>query len=151
MKKRFTLLVTLLMLLGFVIAGCQKSTPVIAIESPQAALSPMLVGVASIFMKINNSGGADDVLISAGTDIPGTITELHDIIDGKMVKVESIDVPAESQVVLRPAKHHIMVFKLPKEMRQGAVFNLYLKFKKAGEKTVPVELVTFSPGTRNFN
>lgn len=141
----------MLMLFILVTAGCQKGTPVIAIESPQAALSPMLIGVASIFMAINNSGDAGDALLSATADIPGAVTEMHDIIDGKMVKVDSIEIPAGAQVELRPGKHHIMVLRMPKDVKAGSEFNLRLKFKKTGEKTIPMRLSALSSGTRNFN
>lgn len=129
--------------------SCKAGVPVIQVESPEANLSPALIGVASVFMKINNTGSADDVLISARTEIPGTITELHDIQDGKMVKVEGISIPSNSMVVLRPARLHIMIFKMPKDMTEGAHFNVLLNFKKSGEKSVPVQLTKFAPGTRN--
>ena len=63
----------------FLQAGCKEGVPVIAIESPEAAVSPMWVGAASVFMKIMNTGRGDDVLVGARTDIPGTVTEMHDI------------------------------------------------------------------------
>lgn len=130
----------------FLLAGCKASVPAIEIESPEAAVSPMWVGVASVFMKIVNTGGGDDVLVDARTDIPGTVTEMHDIQDGKMVKVESIPVPANGSVVLRPAKFHLMIFKMPKTMKAGSEFNLSMSFKKSGEKVIPLQLTTFAPG-----
>jgi copper(I)-binding protein len=128
--------------------GCKEAVPVLAIESPEAAISPMWLGAASVFMKIANTGGGDDILVSARTDIPGTITEMHDIRDGKMVKVESISIPAKEGVVLRPAKYHLMIFKMPKTMKEGAKLTLFLTFKKSGEKAISLELTTFAPGRR---
>lgn len=125
-------------------AGCKEKTPVIQIESAEATISPMLVGVASIFMKIVNSGGADDTLVAARTEVQGTITELHDIRDGKMVKVESIAIPPDSTVLLRPARHHIMILKLPADMKEGSQFSLVLTFKRSGEKRLPLQLQPFA-------
>lgn len=150
MRKASFICGTLAVVLLFVfpLSGCKPAAPVIAIEAPEAAISPAFVGVVSVFMKIANTGGGEDALIGARTDIPGTVTELHDIREGKMVTVESIPIPAKDGVVLRPAKYHIMIFKLPKTMKEGSPLNLYLTFKKSGEKTVPLELINFAPGRK---
>ncbi len=130
-------------LCAMLVVGCTERTPAIQMESPTVALSPAFVGVAAVFMKISNSGGEDE-LVSARTDIPGTVVELHDIQGGKMVKVERISVAADSSVVLRPARQHLMIFKLPQDVAAGFRFTLVLTFKKSGEKTVPVELTKFT-------
>jgi copper(I)-binding protein len=122
------------------LCGCESGPPVVSIESPEAKISPMLVGVASVFMNIRNAGHGGDHLIDARVDIPGTITELHDLEDGKMIKVDSIAIPADSTVLLRPAGQHIMIFKIPGRIREGAEFRLVLTFKKSGKKTVPLVL-----------
>jgi copper(I)-binding protein len=103
-------------------------------------LSPVLLGVCSVFMRIENSGNGDDKLVSARADIPGTITEVHDVIDGKMGKREEIPIPAGSKVELRPGGLHIMVFKLPKDARVGYEFGLRLVFERSGEKLVSVSI-----------
>ncbi len=128
------------------LVGCKAGTPVLAFESVEANRSPVLVGVASVFMRIENSGGADDSLVSARIDVPGAIAELHDIRDGKMVKVESIEIPARNSVVLRPARQHIMILNLPKDVKDGFRFTVTLSFKKSGEKQLPIELTPFTPG-----
>ena len=51
-----------------------------------------------------------------------------------MVKVDSIDVPADSQVVLRAARQHIMIYKMPKDIKEGSHFDLVLTFKRSGEQ-----------------
>lgn len=152
MKKSGFLLLCILVsgLLAFAAGGCKERVPVIRIEAPEAAISPMLVGVASVFMRIVNTGGGDDVLLSARADVPQAITELHDIQDGKMVKVESISIPADSTTVLRPARFHIMIFNLPKNVQEGYSFDLLLKFKKSGEKRVSLQLASFAPGRKGL-
>jgi copper(I)-binding protein len=142
-----SLWLALSLLVSLSVAGCKAGPPVIEIESPEAAISPMLIGVASVFMKINNTG-SEDTLTSARADIEGTVTELHDIKDGKMTKIDSIAIPPDSTVVLRPARFHIMIFKLPKTVKEGDHFRLLLNFKKSGEKAVQLQLTKFSPGSR---
>jgi hypothetical protein len=51
----------LLLILTMNHAGRTQGMPVITIESVEARLSPMLIGVASVFMKIGNTGGGDDM------------------------------------------------------------------------------------------
>jgi copper(I)-binding protein len=127
--------------------GCDKGTPALAIESPQALLSPMMLGVSSVFMTIVNKGNGHDALVAARTDMPGTITELHDVKDGRMAKVERIPIPGNSTIDLRPGKLHIMIFNMPKDVKAGGRINLTLSFAVSGDKTLPLELKKYaSPG-----
>jgi copper(I)-binding protein len=100
----------------------------------------MLIGVGSVFMKIVNSGGGDDAIISASMNIPGTFTELHDVKEGKMARIENMRVPSKSTVVLKPASLHIMIFKMPKDVKEGFGFTLLLTFEKSGDKAVPLTI-----------
>ncbi len=126
--------------------ACKAAVPQLRIESVEANPSPALLGVASVFMKIENSGGADDALISARINVPNAVAELHDIRDGKMVKVDSIDIPAGTSVVLRPARFHVMILNLPKDATTGFKFSITFTFRKSGDKTFPLELTPFQPG-----
>jgi periplasmic copper chaperone A len=139
LKSAFNLLLLFIVssLMAAGIGACSR-VPQIAVEGEEARLSPALLGVCSIYMSIRNSGNGDDNLLSAEVDIPGTITELHGVKDGKMVKKEKIPIPAKSGVELRPGSMHIMVFKLPKDVRIGNEFRLRLVFERSGEKLVPV-------------
>ncbi len=101
----------------------------------------MFVGVCSVFMKIENAGNGDDALLGARADIPGTFAELHAVRDGKMVKSGRISVPAKGAVELRPGGRHIMIFKMPPDMREGQEFVLLLTFEKSGEKRVTLKLL----------
>ena len=101
----------------------------------------MMIGVGSIFMKIENSGNGEDTLLSAKTTVPGTVTELHDVKEGKMTKRDSIKIPAESVVELKPKSLHIMVFKMPAGIKEGSEITLQLTFEKSGEKQVKVQFI----------
>jgi copper(I)-binding protein len=137
-----SLVIRLFLLLAALSAptGCTSGSPQIAIAGQEAKLSPVILGVCSIFMRIENSGNGSDNLLSAKVDIPGTITELHDVKDGKMVKREKIPIPAEGVVELRPGSLHIMVFRLPNVMKEDEEVILDLVFEKSGKKRLPVKL-----------
>jgi copper(I)-binding protein len=120
-------------------AGCTQGTPSLEIESSHAMLSPLILGAGSVFMTIVNKGSCDDNLVAVTSDIPGTITELHDVRDGKMAKIEKILVPRDGSVRLRPGGLHIMIFNLPRTMKEGDALTLTLQFEKTGEKRVPLQ------------
>jgi copper(I)-binding protein len=125
-------------------AACSSGVPQILVEEPEAKLSPVILGVASVFMKIVNSGNGDDRLLSARTDIPGAMTELHDEKDGKMTTITSMDVPANSTLVLGPAGKHIMLFRIPRTMKAGTELRIILTFKRSGERTVIMTLTEYA-------
>ena len=120
--------------------GTSPRSPLITIGGQEAMLSPVLLGVCSIFMRIENAGNGDDTLLSAKADVPGATTELHDVKDGKMIKRVKIPIPAKGGVELRPGGLHIMVFRLPKDMREGHEFTLRLVFERSGEKLVSIRI-----------
>ncbi len=120
-------------------SGCQSQPPQIAIEGQHAELSPVFFGVGSVFMTITNSGGGD-ALTGISVNVPGALVELHDIKDRRMVKVQKIAVPAHGNAELKPGGLHIMVFNMPRDMREGSEIVLTLSFERSGERKVPVRL-----------
>jgi periplasmic copper chaperone A len=134
------------LLIAFFLTGaaCSPGVPQIRIEEPEAKLSPVILGVASVFLKIVNSGNGDDRLLSARTDIPGALSELHDEKDGKMTTIAGMDVPAKSTLLLRPAGKHIMLFRLPRTMQTGTEFRIILTFQRSGERTLAIKLTDYA-------
>ena len=127
--------------------GNAPRTPLVSVQDQEAMVSPALLGVGSVFMKIANAGRAGDVLLGARVSIPGTVVEIHDVRDGKMVRIEKLSIPSRGAVELKPNGLHIMIFKMPRSMKPGRQFTLFLTFEKSGEKQVPV---TFSrPGAQH--
>lgn len=112
----------------------------ISIRNQEAVISPMLIGVASVFMDIENAGKGDDELIGGRTDIPGTSVELHDVKKDRMVQIRSIEIPHKSTVQLKPKSLHIMIFSIQKGAEKGHELTLFLKFRKSGEKKVGLRL-----------
>lgn len=126
--------VAVLTVLGM--SGAPKS-PQIEVDGLHAILSDMFLGAGSVFMSIHNTGGRD-VLLSASVDVPGAVTELHDVKGGRMIKVNEVVIPSRRTVELRPASMHVMVFNMPKTIREGSEVSLKLLFKRSGEKEVLV-------------
>ena len=118
-------------------AGCSSQPPQITVEGQYANLSPMFIGAGSIFFKIRNTGGRD-ALVGAAVSFPNAVIELHDIKDGRMVRVDKIVIPSRKTTDLGPGGHHIMIFNMPRTVQEGSVLTMRLRFEKSGEKVVPI-------------
>lgn len=94
------------------------------------------------YLKLTNAGAADR-LLSASSEVAASV-ELHTMtMDGnvmRMRQVEGIDVPAGQTVELKPGGLHIMFMGLKAPLKVGDKFPLKLKFEKAGEVTVTVNV-----------
>jgi len=146
MQKRTTTLlpssinirITLVLVIFFVSgAGCTPQPPQVTIDGQYANLSPVFIGAGSVFLKIRNAGGRD-ALVGAAVEVPNAVTELHDVKDGRMVRVEKIVIPSGETTDLRPGSHHIMIFNMPRTVREGSELTLALRFERSGEKRVPI-------------
>lgn len=95
------------------------------------------------YLSITNAGAAADKLVSVTAGI-STSVELHEMkMDGnvmRMREVPGIEVPAGKAVELKPGGLHIMLMGLKAPLKQGEKFPLKLKFEKAGEVTVTVNV-----------
>ena len=94
------------------------------------------------FLTIENRG-ADDRLVAASAEV-SKVVELHTMsMDGdvmRMRQLDSIPLPAGKAVALKPGALHIMLIGLKAPLKVGDKFPLKLKFEKAGELTVEVEV-----------
>ena len=131
---RFTAVLVVIVVAG---AGCTAQPPQIIIEGQYANLSPIFIGAGSVFFKIKNTGGRD-ALVGAAVAIPDTVIELHDVKDGRMVRVNKIVIPSRETMELKPGGHHIMIFNMPRTMQEGSELTLTLRFERSGEKRVLV-------------
>ena len=93
-------------------------------------------------------GTAADRLLSASAGI-SKVVELHKMeMDGNVMRmrpVDTIDVPAGGTVELKPGGLHVMFMGLNKTLKTGDRFPLTLKFEKAGEVKVDVQVATAAP------
>jgi len=121
------------------IAGtdCAPQPPQVTIEGQYANLSPLFIGAGSVFLKIKNTGGRD-TLVGVAVAVPNAVVELHDMKDGRMVRVDKIVIPSRDAIDLSPGSHHIMVFNMPKSVQEGSEIILTLRFERSGEKQLPV-------------
>jgi copper(I)-binding protein len=95
------------------------------------------------FMTIRNTGSQPDRLLSASTPA-ARVVELHTHIrDGDVMRmrpVADIPVPAGQTVRLRPGGLHVMLIGLTGPLTRGASVPLTLRFERAGEVDVTLEI-----------
>lgn len=96
---------------------------------------------AAAFLTVQNTGAADDRIVSVTADIANK-TELHTHImaaDGtmQMRPIEGgIAIPAGSTHALKRGGDHVMMMDLTTRPAEGAMVTITLTFEKAGEVTV---------------
>ena len=59
-----------------------------------------------------------------------------------MKKIDPIPIPSKTTVLLRPASYHIMIFRMPKEVKERSEVSATLSFEKNGEIRVPLQFTT---------
>ena len=94
------------------------------------------------YLKLENKG-ADDKLLSASADVSASV-ELHSMsMEGDVMRMRQVDgiaLPKGKTVELKPGGLHIMFMGLKAPLKAGDKFPLLLKFEKAGEVTVTVNV-----------
>lgn len=94
------------------------------------------------YLKLENKG-ADDKLLSASADVAASV-ELHSMsMEGDVMRMRQIDniaLPQGKTVELKPGGLHLMLVGLKAPLKNGDKFAMKLKFEKAGEVTVTVNV-----------
>lgn len=97
---------------------------------------------AAVFMTIKS--GSPDRLISASAPIASR-TDLMTMTGGSgamgMKYVRSIDIPADKPVSLTSSGFHVWLANLYRPLKAGETFPLSLKFEKAGERQITVQVI----------
>ena len=120
----------------------------IVIDHPWSRQSPKAADVGAGFMRITNTGAADDRLVKVESPVSKT-AQLHDMkMDGDVMKMAEVPggiaIPAGATVELKPKSLHLMFMGLNAQLREGEEFRATLTFEKAG--TVEVDFEVMGPG-----
>ncbi len=98
--------------------------------------------VSGGYLKLTNKGPADR-LLSASSPVAGA-TEIHSMtMDGnvmKMRQVDAIELASGQTVELKPGGYHLMLMGLKAPLKAGDKVPLTLKFEKAGEVVVTINV-----------
>jgi len=88
---------------------------------------------SAAYMKVNNPTNKQITIIGAYSSIANNV-ELHkSFVDEKgisrMVSIDNIVVPAQSQIELKPGGAHIMLFDLRRHLKPGDKFPMIIKIQ----------------------
>jgi len=129
--KKILLIISMLLFVLFIFSSCNTGgVPKLSVTNVRFMPSSMMIGMASAFLKITNSGDSSDTLIACSIkEYPAASGALHDIIDRKMVKLEEIKIPVDNTTDLKPGSKHLMFSGLPEKL-EGKI-TMILSFKKS--------------------
>lgn len=138
MTIRFLPAALLSMGLAFTAVAAAPST--ITIDQAWVRATPPNAAVAGGFLRINNTGATDDVLLSADTEAAERV-EIHEMkMRGEVMAMRQLTgglpVPAGKTVELKPGGYHMMLIKPKRPLAEGQSVTLTLRFRKAGEQKV---------------
>ncbi len=141
--KRASIVILALAVLSLGMAGCAPKVSSLSVSNVRSNAC-QAGDNCGVFMSIANAAAEADVLLGAKVDVAER-AELHNVVKDdqggmKMSPVANIPVPAAGSVELKPGSLHVMLFKLNKDLKEGDVFPLTLKYQKAGDMTVQVKV-----------
>ena len=115
------------------------------IDAPWTRATPPGASVAGGFASIRNHGAAPDKLVSASSPAADHV-ELHIMsMEGgvmRMQQVPSLEVPAGGELSLKPGGAHLMLIGVKAPFKTGEKVPVKLRFEKAGEVEVQLEVGT---------
>jgi hypothetical protein len=127
-----------------VLAACgQQGSPEIELQNawarPTAGQAP-----AAVYVTIENKSGSDDRLTGAFSDRAAmAMVHQNELVDGvsRMRMAGEINIPAGERIEMAPGGTHVMLEGLRAPLNTGDRFDLVLRFKESGDKTVKVSVV----------
>jgi len=126
---------------NLLVALLLAATPV-KVEGPWARATPPGTKIGAAYMKIT-SGGTADRLVGASSPAAAKV-ELHvtekkgDVM--RMREVKAYDIPAKGGFELAPGGAHLMLVDLKAPLKEGAKVPMTLRFEKAGEVKVELQV-----------
>ncbi len=136
------LIATLALVAGAVLAHSHQAGD-IEVRHPWARATPPGAKVAAGYLEIRNAAAQPDRLLAASTGVAKRV-ELHvtqsegDVM--RMRQVKSLEIPARSRLELRPSGSHLMLVDIARPLVKGERFAMRLRFERAGELEVQVEV-----------
>ncbi len=148
MMRRFVFALITAALLGACAATPAATTPAgpettvgsVTVSAPWARPAETMAGMTSSAAYMTIRSGDGDRLMAVST-AAAQYVELHTMTDDngvmRMREVEGgIEVPADSEVDLKPGGFHVMLLGLTRELKEGDTITLDLTFETAGKVTV---------------
>ena len=115
----------------------------ITVDQPWARATPPGAKIGAGYMVIRNGGRSMDRLVGASTTVAQRV-ELHmteaDRDVARMRPVKAYEIVAGRRIELKPGGAHLMLVNLSRPLREGDKVPVTLKFEKAGEVQVEMDV-----------
>ncbi|WP_338054349.1 copper chaperone PCu(A)C [Streptomyces spiramenti] len=102
---------------------------------------PVSEAVAGGFLVLENTGGEDDALVGAVSEMAEKV-ELHETVENSMRPVDSLAVPAGGSLELARGGNHLMLHGLTHKPVEGDTVPIELTFEKSGTLTIDVPVAS---------
>ena len=115
----------------------------VKIENAWARATPPGAKIGAGYMTIHNSGATADRLVGASSPAAAKVETHVTTRDGdisRMRPVKGYDIPANGTFQLTPGGSHLMLMDLKAPLREGDKVPLVLKFQRAGEVKVELQV-----------
>ena len=133
LMKRFALLL--------IVLGSGSSYAEIVVKDGWVRLLPPMVKTTAAYMTITSS--ESDTLLSASSPMAHMV-ELHQssMTDGvmSMDHVDRLNISSGQAIILSPSGYHLMVMGLKQPLKDGDTYPIHLRFEKAGEVSVQLDV-----------
>lgn len=146
--QRFRKILFAALVLGLAGAGSAVAHEVkagaLTVDHPWARATAPGAPNGAVYFTLENEGAEADRLLGASGEVAERI-ELHEHIhEGGVMKMREvaggIALPAKSEVAFAPGGLHMMLLGLKQPLAAGSTFPLRLRFERAGEVDVQVEV-----------
>jgi copper(I)-binding protein len=112
----------------------------IDVHDPWARATPPGASVAGGYLRLHNSGSADDRLVAVESSAAASV-EIHSMsMDGGVMRMRRLDaglpLPAGETVALEPGGLHLMFIRPTQPFAEGAQISATLRFERAGPQVV---------------
>ena len=102
-------------------------------------------GNSAAYMLLHNHSQADDELIGVSSDVAAAVeihlSQMNANGTMEMIPQESIALPADGELELKPGSYHIMIIGLKKDLNVGDEITLTLHFKNHEDITLTVPVL----------
>jgi copper(I)-binding protein len=115
----------------------------ILVNDPYVRAVPPVVKTSAAFMQFQNSGEAEQFLVSASTPAAAAVElHMHTMDDGvmRMRQIAHIHLPPKQTVALQPGGLHIMLFDLTAPLNLGERVPITLTFEDGSTKQISAEV-----------
>jgi copper(I)-binding protein len=113
------------------------------IRHPWSRATPPGATVAAVYLLVRNRSARAERLLGASTPLAGRV-ELHEgAKDGdvsRMRATTAVTIPPNGKVEFGPSGKHLMLVELKRPLKEGERIPLVLRFERAGEVPVEVEI-----------